>query len=95
MIEELKKDLADNYHGNDEVIEKYIKLYTSIASHTSNRKESDEKLIPYIYTAVKEAYLRRGDEGTTSSNEGDLNSNYIDIEEKLKRDVLSIRIGNF
>lgn len=94
--ETLKKDLAENYHDDtDEVIEEYIKLYTTIASNTSNRKKTDEKLYPYIYEAVKESYLRRGDEGTLSSNEGGLGAGYVDIVEKLKKDTLSVRIGNF
>lgn len=93
IIESLKKDLADNYHDKeDEVIKEMLKHYSMIASHASNRKVNDEKLIPYIFNAVKEAYLRRGDEGTNSSNTGGLLSSYVDIEEKLRKDVRSIRI---
>lgn len=96
MVEALKKDLADNYHEkNDDVITELIKYYSIIASNTSNRKKEDELIEPYIYTAVKEAYLRRGDEGSSSSGEGGLSSSYIDIEEKLKKDCLSIRKGAF
>lgn len=96
MVDALKKDLADNYHEeNDDVIKELIKYYSIIASNTSNRKKDDELIEPYIYIAVKEAYLRRGDEGTASSNEGGLSSSYIDIEEKLKKDCLSIRKGAF
>lgn len=96
MVEKVKKDLADNYHeSSDEVITELIERYTGIASDASNRKKTDEKLTPYIFTAVKEAYLRRGDEGSTSSNEGGLSSSYVDIEEKLRKDVLAIRIPRF
>lgn len=96
IIDLLKADLADNYHSeNDDVIEEMIKHYSKIASHASNRKENDEELIPYIVTAVKSAYLRRGDEGSSSSNEGGLSSSYIDIEEKLRKDCLTIRVGKF
>lgn len=95
-IKKLKKDLADNYHDtDDEVITSMYEHYLSIASDTSNRKKTDEKLIPYVFNAVKESYLKRGDEGKNSSNEGGLSSSYIDIEEKLRKDVLSIRVGNF
>ena len=96
MVDKVKKDLADNYHEeSDEVLSALIEHYTGIASDASNRKRTDEKLTPYIFTAVKEAYLRRGDEGSTSSNEGGLSSSYIDIEEKLRKDVLAIRIPRF
>lgn len=93
IIELLKKDLASNYRDtNDKVISGMIEHYFSIASDASNRKKNDEKLIPYVYLAVKSAYLRRGDEGTNSSNEGGLSYSYIDIEQKLKKDVKSIRV---
>ena len=96
MIEKLKNDLASNYHEvNDSVLKNLVNLYTKIASDTSNRNEYDEKLEPYIYNSVKEAYIRRGDEGSSSSSEGGLSNSYVDIEEKLRKDVLSIRKGNF
>lgn len=92
----LKKDLADNYHDKDEdVIETLVNNYLLIASSASNRDINDKKLIPFVYTAVKAAYLKRGDEGTLSSNEGGLSSSYIDIEEKLRKDVITIRLGAF
>lgn len=93
MIDLLKKDLADNYHDKDDVvINNMIDHYSMIASNASNRKKDDKVLEPYIFLAVKEAYLRRGDEGTTASNEGGLSSSYIDIEEKLIRDIRSKRV---
>jgi hypothetical protein len=88
-------DLGSNYHNDEDVIDNLIDYYTKIASYTSHRPTTDEKLEPYIYTAVKEAYIRRGDEGSSSSNVGGLSSSYIDIEKKLKEDIISIRIGNF
>lgn len=96
LVEQLKKDLAENYHeSDDEVIKNTVEHYTFIASHASNRSIEDEMLKPYIYNSVKEAFLRRGDEGKTSSNEGGLNSSYTDIEEKLRKDVRCIRKSNF
>lgn len=96
MIEQLTKDLDVNYIKTDEDILSYlIDNYMSIASDYSNRSKDDEKLIPYVYTAVKSAYLRRGNEELISGNEGGISSNYLDIEEKLKKDVLAIRKGNF
>jgi len=54
-------------------------------------KVVDEKLIPYIVEAVVSAYLRRGDEGSSSSTEGSLSTTYVDIEQKLAKDVRAIR----
>lgn len=86
-------DLGVNFkNGDDSIIENYIELYSSIASDNSNRKIDDTKLYPYIYTAVKEAYLRRGDEGSSSSTEGSLSTSYVDIEEKLAKDVRKVRV---
>ena len=92
MKENIIAVLGANYKsGDDKVIEKFINRYTSIASDKSHRKKDDELLIPYIEEAVIEAYLRRGDEGSSSSSEGGLSTSYIDIEQKLAHDVLSIR----
>jgi hypothetical protein len=95
MKAKLILDLGSNYHNDEDVIDNLIDYYTKIASYTSHRPTTDEKLEPYIYTAVKEAYIRRGDEGSSSSNVGGLSASYIDIEKKLKEDIISIRIGNF
>lgn len=93
MIERLGDDLSVNYRDeDDEILDGFIDDYISIASDNSNRKKDDEKLYPYVYSAVKSAYLRRGREDSTSSNEGGLSYNYVDIEEKLARDVRKIRV---
>lgn len=85
--------LSTNYKsGDDKIIEDYINDYSLIASHNSNRKKDDEKLYPYIIKAVVEAYLRRGDEGSSSASEGSISASYIDIEEKLAKDVRAIRV---
>ncbi len=95
-IERIKKDLADNYHdANDEVLTDIFNHFLSIASDVSNRDKNDKQLIPYVHQAVIATYLRRGDEGKESSSEGGMSSGYVDIEEKLRKDVLSIRRGNF
>lgn len=93
MKEKIIADLGVNFkNGDDSIIENYIELYSSIASDNSNRKIDDKKLYPYIYTAVKEAYLRRGDEGSSSSTEGSISTSYVDIEEKLAKDVRKVRV---
>ena len=96
MVNMLKLDLADNYRTTDEaILKEYITLYSEIASQTSNRNIYDKLIQPLVYLAVKEAYIRRGEEGIESSNEGGHTKKYVDIEEKLRKDCLSIRKGNF
>lgn len=93
LLERIKRDLGQNFKDGDEkILRDSIDLYSSIATDKSNRKITDKKILPYIYIAVKEAYLRRGDEGTSNSSEGSISSSYIDIEEKLAHDIRSIRI---
>lgn len=93
MLERLKKDISVNFKvGDDSILSGFIDDYISIASNNSNRRKDDEKLYPYVYNAVKEAYLRRGDEGSSSATEGSLSTSYIDIEEKLAKDVRAIRV---
>jgi len=90
MLEQIKSDLGANLKTGDEtVLTNILTDMTAIASHTSNRLTTDTKLSPYIKTAVKAAYLRRGDEGKTSSSEGSLSSSYEDIEKKLRQDIIS------
>ena len=84
-------DLGSNYHDDLDVLKKIQEHYLNIAADSSNRNVKDKKLLPYVYIATKEAYLRRGDEGTSSSSEGSLNYAYVDIEEKLRKDVKCIR----
>lgn len=93
MLERLKKDLSVNFkNGDDSILSDFIDDYISIASNNSNRRKDDKKLYPYVYNAVKSAYLRRGDEGSSSATEGSLSTSYIDIEEKLAKDVRTIRV---
>lgn len=93
MKEKIIAYLSTNYKsGDDKIIENYIEDYSLIASHNSNRKKDDDKLFPYIKTAVVEAYIRRGDEGSSSSSEGGMSTQYIDIEQKLAKDVRTVRI---
>lgn len=77
---------------NEKIIDDFIDDYLNIASDNSHRKRTDEKLIPYVKNAVIQAYNRLGDEGNISLSEGSQNYTFVDIEEKLKKDVRSIRI---
>lgn len=89
MLEKIKKDLGINFNSDDtNVLEDILGNMTTIASNASNRKKEDPKLVPYIFTATKSAYIKRGDEGKKSSNEGSISASYEDIEEKLCNDII-------
>jgi hypothetical protein len=89
IIEEIKEELGANYKSNDEKVLR--KIYTRlllIASDTTNRKENDKRLIPYVEQATISTYLRRGKEGSSGYTEGSESDTFIDIEEKLRNDLI-------
>lgn len=89
MLDELIEDLSVNFNSKDvSVLETLIKDITAIACNISNRKESDIKLQPYIKKAVKSAYLKRGNEGMTSTGEGSLSYSYENEIEVLRNDIV-------
>ena len=92
LVEKMIRDLGSNFKKDDDVLRDYFDLYSPIASDKSNRRINDKKLIPYIYNAVKQSYIRRGNEVSSSNSEGSITNTYIDIEEKLAKDVRTIRI---
>lgn len=93
MLEQIKERLGANYIENtDNVLQDIIGDMTSIAVDASNRKENDKKLFPYIKKATISEYLQRGAEGLLSRNEGSISSTFIDTEEKLRKDLVDIRI---
>ena len=53
MLEQIKQRLGANYiEDTDNIIQDIIADMTSIACDASNRKETDNKLFPYIKKAV-------------------------------------------
>ena len=91
IIQGIIADLSINYKGDRNTLERIYDRMTFIASDVTHRQINDKKLIPYVENATIEAYLRRGKEGTTGYSEGSESESYIDIEEKLRKDVVSIR----
>lgn len=91
IIEGIIDDLSINYRNDRNVLERIYKRMAFIASDASHRQVNDRKLIPYVEEATISAYLRRGKEGTSGYSEGSESESYIDIEEKLRKDVASIR----
>lgn len=89
MLNEIKTDLGANFNTGDEtILENYIDDFSVIALDCTNRPEGDTKVNPYIKTAVKSAYLKRGDEGLKSSGIGGISSSYEDIVNKLREDLI-------
>ena len=89
-IEKIISDLGANYNEDDEdVLQDIMDEVTSIASNISNRSETDERLYPYIKTAVKSIYLARGGEGMSSINESGKSLTFEDIIEKMKTDIVN------
>lgn len=96
MLEQIKKRLGANYQEDtDEVIQDIIDDITPIACHISNRKKDDIDLVPYIKKAVVSEYNARGAEGLLSRNEGSVSSSFIDIEEKLRNDIIKNGLRRF
>lgn len=92
MLEQIKQRLGANYIENtDNIIQDIIADMTSIACDASNRKETDNKLFPYIKKAVISEYLCRGAEGLLSKVESGVSNSFNDIEKKLRIDVSAIR----
>lgn len=92
MLEQIKQRLGANYiEDTDNIIQDIIADMTSIACDASNRKETDNKLFPYIKKAVISEYLCRGAEGLLSKVESGVSNSFNDIEKKLRIDVSAIR----
>ena len=88
IINEIIAELGANYNVSDEsVLETIYSNVVTIATTTSNTDLNDY-LIPYIKTATKSEYLARGSEGLKSRGEGSISSSFLDIEEKLRADII-------
>ncbi|MDO4282351.1 MAG: hypothetical protein Q4D02_01830 [Clostridia bacterium] len=91
IIEKIKNVLGANYRENtEELIEDTYNEMYSIALNTSHLKSSnkEELLYPYIKEAVVSKYIRMGAEGMSNRNEGSESSSFIDIEEKMRNDII-------
>ena len=85
--------LKDNFiEGTEFIIEESINDYTIIACSETNLKKDDERLVPHIKSAVIKTYIRLGNEGILSSNESGFNVTYEDIEEQLRKNIISLRV---
>lgn len=87
MLGEIKNNLAENYRGDDNVLQQIINDVTSQALFISNRKNVDI-LKPEIKRCVISIYLQRGSEDTTNKSESGISSTYVDAIEKMRSDII-------
>lgn len=76
--------------GDERVLEAITERKMKIAFLTSHRTEKNgECLSPYIEEAVIAAYQLRGAEGLSSLSKSGKNVSINDIDEKLKKNIIS------
>lgn len=86
-IEKIKADLGANYREDEEVLKEILEEVNSIAFDISHNKDKD-KLFPYIKRAVKAEYIQRGAEGLASRTEGSVSSQFEDIIDKMRNNII-------
>jgi hypothetical protein len=87
MLDEIIKDLGDNYNYEDaEILQKIVDRVTAVAQTLSNNQS--EELNPYIKTCVKAEYLSRGGEGLNSLSESGKSSSFVDNIDKMRNDII-------
>ena len=87
MLEEIKMQLGANYREDEKILIDLLNRYTAVALNISNRN-NEQGLEIYIKDAVIGHYLRMGNEMLNSSNEAGISYSYIDIQEKLRKDIV-------
>lgn len=89
MLEEIKKDLADNYREDEAVLQSIIDEVTADALSISNRNTSEVKVLKSeIKKCVITIYLQRGSEDAKSRSESGVNSTYIDAKEEMRNNII-------
>lgn len=86
MFDTIKRDLAENYRGDDKVLLDIIDEVTAIAFTLSNNKNSE--LNPYIIKCVKAEYLARGGEGQKSLSTGGKSCSFEDNIETMRNNII-------
>lgn len=90
-IEKIKRQLGVNFRNDEEVLKDILEEMYSVALNSSHREETEKNkklLFPYVKEAVISEYLRRGNEGMQSRNEGSISTTYTDIVKKMKSDIV-------
>lgn len=94
ILNEIIKDLADNYRKDGEVLNDLLDDVIVDALSMSNRKyksDIDNQLLilkSNIKKAVKTIYLQRGAEDVSSKSESGQSSTYDSAMETMQKDIL-------
>ena len=92
MLEEIKKDLADNFRpGDEEVLRQYIDETTTDALSISNRKKTANNiqlLESDIKKCVKSKYLQRGAEGSNSLSDSGKSTSFNDPTDIMRQEIV-------
>lgn len=87
-IDKIIDDLGANYREEDKkVLEEILEEVNSIAFNISNNKNK-KQLFPYVKRAVKAEYIQRGAEGLLSLNESGVSSQFEDIIDKMRNNII-------
>lgn len=92
ILDEIIKDLSDNYNQTDkEILKSILEEIIVDALSISNRKKTDEN-ISYLKSdikkAVKSIYLQRGKEDVTQDSESGLSNVYNDVVSELSLNII-------
>lgn len=94
ILEEIIKDLSDNYREDKDVLEFLLDDVIEAALFMSNRrfkKDKDSQLLilkSNIKKCVKTIYLQRGAEDVTSSSSNGLSNTYDKAMETMQNDII-------
>lgn len=93
MLNEIIRDLGDNYNDTDKkVLDDILNNATTNALFISNRKNTLENinlLSSEIKEYVKAVYLQRGTEDVKSQSQSGLSSTYQDAYEEMRKNIIS------
>ena len=93
MLNEIIRDLGDNYNDTDKkVLDDILNNATTNALFISNRKNTLENinlLSSEIKEYVKTVYLQRGTEDVKNQSQSGLSSTYQDAYEEMRKNIIS------
>lgn len=88
MLEEIKRDLAENFRqGEEKILQDIIDEVTTNALTISNRK-STNLLKGEIKKCVKSIYLQRGAEGSNSLSSSGVSTSFNNATEIMRTEIV-------
>lgn len=92
MLEDIKKDLSENFReGDEQILNDYIEEATTDALTISNRANTEENinlLTSDIKKCVKSMYLLRGAEGNKSLSDDGRSSSFENPKEVMRIEIV-------